>query len=53
MSLKLLTKLKKIEVILNDYLVDNTEEVFEECPEIDEARDLLNEAIEEIEQTKT
>ena len=34
------------EQILNEWLADNTESVFEEQPEIDTARDLLLEAME-------
>ena len=41
-----LDKIIHAEKILNEWLVDNTEEVFEEQPEIDTARDLLIEAIE-------
>lgn len=44
-----LAKLNKVEQMLADWLVDNTDEVFEEQPEIDEARGLLIEAIEELE----
>ena len=35
----------RAERILNEWLVDNTEDVFEEQPEIDEARALLIEAM--------
>jgi hypothetical protein len=34
------------EQILNEWLADNTEAVFEEQPEIDAARDLLLDALE-------
>lgn len=37
-------ELVRIEQVLNDWLVDNTEEVFEEEPEVDEARFILQEA---------
>jgi hypothetical protein len=43
-----LDKIINAERLLNEWLTDNTEEVFEEIPEVDEARDLLNEAIEEL-----
>lgn len=46
-----LTLVTKAEQILNDWLVDNTEHVFEEQPEIDEARALLNDAISQLKQT--
>lgn len=39
-------KIEQAERILNDWLVDNTEQVFEEQPEIDSARALLIEALE-------
>jgi hypothetical protein len=39
----------RAESILNDWLVDNTEDVFEEQPEIDDARGLLIEAIDLLE----
>lgn len=39
----------RAESILNEWLVDNTEEVFEEQPEIDDARGLLIEAIDLLE----
>jgi hypothetical protein len=39
----------RAESILNDWLVDNTQDVFEEQPEIDDARQLLIEAIDLIE----
>jgi hypothetical protein len=41
-----LDKIINAEQLLNEWLVDNTEEVFEEQPEIDLARELLIEAIE-------
>ena len=41
-----LDKIIQAEQLLNEWLVDNTVEVFEEIPEVDEARDLLIEAIE-------
>ena len=40
-----LTLIEHAERILNDWLVDNTEDLFEEEPEIDEAKFLLVEAI--------
>jgi hypothetical protein len=45
-SMTALDKVINAERILNEWLADNTEEVFEEHPEIDTARDMLNEAIE-------
>jgi hypothetical protein len=42
----MIEKLKQAEQILNEWLVDNTAEVFEEQPEIDEARGLLIEYLE-------
>jgi hypothetical protein len=39
----------RAESILNDWLVDNTQDVFEEQPEIDDARQLLIEAIDLLE----
>jgi hypothetical protein len=47
-SMTALDKVINAERILNEWLTDNTEEVFEEQPEIDTARDMLNEAIEEL-----
>lgn len=44
-----LVKLHLVEQMLADYLVDNTEDVFEEIPEIDDARGLVVEVIEELE----
>lgn len=44
-----ITLIRQAEHILNDWLVDNTERVFEEQPEIDEARGLLIKAIELLE----
>jgi hypothetical protein len=41
-----LDKIIQAEQLLNEWLVDNTVEVFEEIPEVDEARGLLIEAIE-------
>ena len=41
-------KLEAAEHILNNWLVDNTERVFEEEPEIDTARGLLLEVLEEL-----
>jgi hypothetical protein len=43
-----LTLVEKAEQILNDWLVDRTEDLFEEEPEIDEARLLLVEAIRQL-----
>lgn len=43
-------KIQRAEQMLNEWLVDNTEDVFEEEPEIDEARGLLNKAIELLHQ---
>lgn len=43
--------LEDIETVLGDWLTDYTEEVFEEEPEVDEARGLLNEVIEAGEHT--
>jgi hypothetical protein len=43
-----LEKLIRAEYLLNAWLVDNTEQVFEEEGEIDDARALLIEVIEEI-----
>lgn len=43
-----LEKLIRAEYLLNAWLVDNTEQVFEEEGEIDDARSLLIEVIEEI-----
>lgn len=40
--------LQEAEKLLNDWLVDNTEEVFEEQPEIDQARGLLNDLLESL-----
>jgi hypothetical protein len=37
--------LREAETILASYLLDNTEQVFEELPEIDEARRLIQEAL--------
>lgn len=45
---ELLKKLEEAESLLNNWLVDNTEQVFEEEGEIDEARMLVNEAIDEL-----
>jgi hypothetical protein len=39
-------KIINAEQLLNEWLVDNTVELFEEIPEVDEARVLLVEAIE-------
>jgi hypothetical protein len=39
----------RAESILNDWLVDNTEYTFDEQPEIDDARQLLIEAIDLLE----
>ena len=36
------------EGLLNDHLIDNTEEVFEELPDIDTARAALNDALDLI-----
>lgn len=47
--MKSIEKLKEAEQLLNEWLVDNTEEVFEEEPEVDEARGLLTEVIERFE----
>ena len=33
-----LTKLNDAALLLGEWLTDNTEKVFEECPEIDDAR---------------
>ena len=41
-------KIEQAERILNDWLVDNTEKVFEEQPKIDDARALLIEALEAL-----
>jgi hypothetical protein len=49
---KTIDLIKAAELILNRWLVDNTELVFEEQPEIDEARMLLNNAIERMEKTE-
>jgi len=38
-------KLREAETILANYLLDNTEKVFEELPEIDQARGLIQEAL--------
>lgn len=43
-----LAKLEEAEELLNTWLVDNTDKVFEEQPEIDSARELLLEAIEAL-----
>ena len=40
--------IRQAERILNDWLVDNTEEVFEEQPEIDTVRGLLLDALDLI-----
>lgn len=45
---ELLKKLREAESLLNNYLVDATEEVFEEIPEVDEARGLLIELIDAL-----
>lgn len=44
--------LKAAEQILNKWLVDNTDGPFEEAPEIDEARTLILDAIEQMETLK-
>lgn len=41
-------KLEKAEQILNRWLVDNTDEVFEEQSEIDSARSLIQEVLEAL-----
>jgi len=43
-----LDSIESAERILNQWLVDNTDELFEESPKIDEARGLLIEAIEKL-----
>jgi hypothetical protein len=40
--------LEEIEHRLTDYLMDNTEEVFEELPEIDDARSAVQEFLENL-----
>jgi len=44
--------IKAAELILNHWLVDNTDMVFEEEPEIDQARALLLTAIERLEERR-
>lgn len=39
-------KLMQADALLSQWLTDNTEEAFEEQPEIDDARTLIQEAIE-------
>lgn len=41
--------IRRAEFLLNDWLVDNTNDVFEEQPDIDTARGYLNDAIELLE----
>lgn len=43
-----LNLIEEAERVLNLWLVDNTDELFEEAPEIDHARDLLIDAIEKM-----
>lgn len=43
----------RAERILNEWLVDNTDKVFEEQPEIDDARALLNEALDLMKEKNT
>ena len=42
--------IQKAEYLLNVWLVDNTEQVFEERAEIDDARTLLIKAIEQLQE---
>jgi len=46
-----LDKIRTAEFLLNDWLVDNTIDVFEEQPDIDSARSFLHEAIDLLEET--
>ena len=46
-------QIEHAERILNEWLVDNTESFFEEQPEIDTARDLLIEALEQLKGKQT
>jgi len=47
-----LSKLQAADQLLAEWLTDNTIEDFDEVPEVDEARDLIQEAIELIQGTK-
>jgi 6-phosphogluconate dehydrogenase (decarboxylating) len=47
---KVLGKIRQAEFLINDWLADNTDKVFEEQPDIDAARGHINDAIELLEE---
>lgn len=48
---RVLDKIRQAEFLLNDWLIDNTDKVFEEETDIDAARMFLNEALSILEGT--